>query len=89
MAYDGELVKLENGRWARFQHCSLYGASASSWDGAILMAVELEERFQIMLDDAEGAFEDAPELDGVRRHLHLDESAEGKVSVRLAEASLH
>ena len=24
MAYDGELVKMANGRWARFQRCQVY-----------------------------------------------------------------
>ena len=26
MAYEGELVKMENGRWARFQRCSIVNA---------------------------------------------------------------
>lgn len=85
MAYEGELVKLENGRWARFQHVSVYGASPTDWDGAILVAVELEERFQRMLDDAELSLEEP----AAARRLQLRADQEGQYAVTLAEATVH
>lgn len=51
MAYDGELVKMENGRWARFQRCRVYRPGVEdAGETMLLIAVELEERYQRMLD---------------------------------------
>jgi len=44
----GELVKLGDGRWARYQQCAVSGTGLS-----ILVAVELDERTQRLLDAAE------------------------------------
>ncbi|MDY7231802.1 hypothetical protein [Hyalangium rubrum] len=52
MAYDGELVKMENGRWARFQRCRVYRPGVDdAGETMMLIAVELEERYQRMLDN--------------------------------------
>ncbi|WIG95351.1 hypothetical protein [Myxococcus sp. SDU36] len=53
MAYDGELVKMENGRWARFQRCQVYRPGVEdAGETMLLIAVELEERYQRQLDEA-------------------------------------
>jgi hypothetical protein len=52
MAYDGELVKMENGRWARFQRCRVYRPGVEdAGDTLLLIAVELEDRYQRLLDE--------------------------------------
>ena len=44
MAYDGELVKMQNGRWARFQRCQVYRPGVEDAGSTMLLiAVELEE----------------------------------------------
>jgi len=55
----GELVKLGDGRWARFQQCEVSGTGLS-----ILVAVELDARTQRLLDAAE--FGSPIELDQAR-----------------------
>ena len=51
MAYDGELVKMANGRWARFQRCQVYRPGVEAAGATtMLIAVELEDRFQQLLD---------------------------------------
>ncbi len=58
MAYDGELVKMENGRWARFQRCTIVNAGHPDHDEpSILVAVELEEHFQDKLNVADASLE--------------------------------
>jgi len=53
MAYDGELVKMQNGRWARFQRCQVYRPGVEdAGETMLLIAVELEERYQRALDEA-------------------------------------
>jgi len=53
MAYDGELVKMQNGRWARFQRCQVYRPGVEdAGETMLLIAVELEERYQRLLDEA-------------------------------------
>ena len=54
MADIGELVKLGDGRWARYQQCTVYGQEGAS-GLSLLVAVELDERTQRMLDAAESA----------------------------------
>jgi hypothetical protein len=54
MADIGELVKLSDGRWARFQHCPVYGQEGAG-GLSLMVAVELDERTQRMLDVAESA----------------------------------
>ena len=52
MADVGELVKLGDGRWARFQQCPVVADGGPS-GLALLVAVELDERTQRLLDAAE------------------------------------
>ena len=52
MADVGELVKLGDGRWARFQQCPVM-ADSGQGGLALLVAVELDERTQRLLDAAE------------------------------------
>jgi len=60
----GELVKLGDGRWARYQQIAVTGTGLS-----ILVAVELDDRTQRMLDAAE--FGTALELDEARESPSL------------------
>jgi hypothetical protein len=69
----GELVKLGDGRWARYQQCEINGTGLS-----ILVAVELDERTQRMLDAAE--FGTALELDQTREQPRLELSDVGSPS---------
>ena len=48
----GELVKLGDGRWARYQQCPVVADGRPS-GLALLVAVELDERTQRLLDAAE------------------------------------
>ena len=52
MADVGELVKLGDGRWARYQQCPVVAEGHGS-GLALLVAVELDERTQRLLDAAE------------------------------------
>src|SRR5215469_1988368 len=76
----GELVKLGDGRWARYQQLEISGTGLS-----ILVAVELDERTQRLLDAAE--FGTALELDEVRAEPRLDLADVGTPSEVVA--SLH
>lgn len=90
MAYDGELVKLENGRWARFSHLDVVGVGLNPWNSAILVAVELEERYQDLLDDAARHLDSKSEgTTSPRRQLRLESDAHGQMAVRFAEATVH
>jgi hypothetical protein len=52
MAYDGELVKMENGRWARFQRCQVYRPDMEdAGETMLLIAVELDEKYQRLLEE--------------------------------------
>jgi hypothetical protein len=60
MAYDGELVRMENGRWARFQTYSVVNGATSSMDPvSMLVAVELDEQAQVLLNQMEESLEGA------------------------------
>ena len=65
MADIGELVKLGDGRWARYHQCEVSGTGLS-----ILVAVELDDRTQRLLDAAE--FRSALDLDEVREEPRLE-----------------
>ncbi len=65
MADIGELVKLGDGRWARYQQCAVSGTGLS-----ILVAVELDDRTQRLLDAAE--FGSALEPEQARRPPPLE-----------------
>lgn len=59
MAYDGELVKMANGRWARFQRCQVYRPGVDdAGETMMLIAVELDERYQRLLDEASASLAD-------------------------------
>lgn len=89
MAYDGELVKMENGRWARFQRYSIVNAGhQDSEEQSVLVAVELDEHYQDLLNAAEDS------LEGYRRRgipveVKLDPEHEGKISIHVDAASVH
>ncbi|MBJ6761045.1 hypothetical protein DRW03_31365 [Corallococcus sp. H22C18031201] len=77
MAYDGELVKMENGRWARFQRCQVHRPGvADAGETMLLIAVELEERFQRLLDEAADSLAHY-RYQGVPVQVRLDPDARG------------
>lgn len=82
MAYEGELVKLNNGRWARFQRCQVSGGDG--YQASMLVAVELDARYQQMLDEAQGEL-----LDGRRSpvRMSLDADGKGELALHLTEAA--
>lgn len=81
MAYEGELVKMENGRWARFRRCSIVNAGHQDGDEfAILVAVELDERYQDLLDAAEQSLE-SYRARGIPVRIQLDPAGKGKISL--------
>lgn len=81
MAYVGELVKMSDGRWARFQRYEAMDASGSST--SMLIAVELAPEYQRMLDDAQGEYWGGGQPSPVRMSLDADES--GKFSLQVIE----
>ena len=84
MAYDGELVKMENGRWARFSRCQVVNAGHQDTDEMdILVAVELDERYQDLLREAETSIE-AYRLKGIPVSVRLDPDGAGRLSLTLA-----
>lgn len=82
MAYVGELVRMSSGRWARFTTCES-SDSASQERAPILVAVELEERLQQVLDAAEHSLESYRRQDVFVR-MRLDTDAAGDVRVEFA-----
>lgn len=83
MAYDGELVKMENGRWARFSRCQVCNAGHQDTDEVeILVAVELEDRYQDLLSQAESSIE-AYRQRGIPVSVRLDPDGEGRLSLTL------
>ncbi len=90
MAYDGELVKKQNGRWARFQRCQVYRPGVEdAGETMLLIAVELEERYQSLLDSVSESLAQYRHQ-GIPVQVQLDPDAQG-VTVRpqSMEASLH
>ncbi len=77
MADIGELVKLGDGRWARYQQLAVSGTGLS-----ILVAVELDDRTQRLLDAAELA--SPPELQVAREAPALEVAEVGAPSEVLA-----
>ncbi len=87
MAYDGELVKMENGRWARFQRCTICNAGHPDRDDlSILVAVELDEQYQDLLNAAEGSLE-LYRQKGIPVHVELAPDAQGKVRLTFEAVS--
>ncbi len=87
MAYDGELVKMENGRWARFQRCTICNAGHQDTDELeLLVAVELDEHYQEMLDAAEHSLASYRQR-GIPVQVRLSPDGKGKLTVSVeAEA---
>jgi len=82
MAYEGELVKMENGRWTRFQRCPVVNVQPSlEEDASILVAVELDEHYQDLLNAAVTSLEGYHKR-GIPVQLRLDPDSEGKLSLR-------
>ena len=75
MANEGQLVKLDNGRWARFRHLPVYAGDVRE-AVTLLTAVEVDEQTQELLSAAEASL-DAYRLRGFEMDLRLD--AEGNV----------
>jgi hypothetical protein len=91
MAYDGELVKMGNGRWARFQQCTVCNAGHQDSDSmTLLVAVELAEHFQDLLDAAEDSLA-RYRAKGIPVHVRIDPNGKGTLSLELdaASASVH
>lgn len=81
MAFEGELVKLNNGRWARFQRCQV--AEGAGITTSLLVAVELDERYQRMLEEAHGEL-----LESKRQpvRMSLDADGKGEYALQISEA---
>jgi hypothetical protein len=75
MANEGQLVKLDNGRWARFRQLPVY-AGETREALTLLTAVELDEPTQELLEAAEVSL-DAYRQRGFEMDVRLD--AEGNV----------
>jgi hypothetical protein len=90
MAYDGELVKMENGRWARFQRCQVYRPGVEdAGETMLLIAVELEERYQSLLDSV-GESLAQYRHQGIAVQVQIDPDARGvTLQPESVEAALH
>ena len=75
MADEGQLVKLGNGRWARFRQLPVYAGDVRA-ALTLLAAVELDQATQELLEAAEVSL-DAYRLRGFEMDVRLD--AEGHV----------
>jgi hypothetical protein len=81
MAQEGELVKMENGRWAKFQRCTIVNAGHQDGDEfSVLVAVELDEHYQQLLDAAEQSLESYRQR-GLQVQVRLDPDGKGKLSL--------
>jgi hypothetical protein len=89
MAYDGELVKMENGRWARFQRCRVYRPDVrDAGETMLLIAVELEERYQHMLDEVADSLAQY-RRQGIPVQVRMDEVQGVTLQPEMAEALVH
>ncbi|HYO56474.1 hypothetical protein [Archangium sp.] len=76
MAYDGELVKMANGRWARFQRCQVYRPGVEdAGETMMLIAVELDERYQLLLNEVADSLAHYRHR-GIPVHAKLDDEAQ-------------
>ncbi len=82
MATEGELVKLGNGRWARFQRCAVY-ATEGDGERTLLAAVELDDAYQRLLEAAELSL-DAYRQRGFEVDFRLESDDRGAMSLRYA-----
>jgi hypothetical protein len=86
MASEGELVRMQNGRWARFQRCTVYDLidserSAAGLEG-VLVAVELGDSYQQLLDAAEDSLRGYRQR-GIPVELRLNWNGDGKLSLNV------
>jgi hypothetical protein len=90
MAYDGELVKMENGRWARFQRCRVYRPGVEgAGETMLLIAVELEARYQSMLDEVADSLAQYRHQ-GIPVQVRMDPDSRGiTLQPELSEAAFH
>lgn len=89
MAYDGELVKMENGRWARFQRCRVHRPGVEdAGETMILIAVELEDRYQRMLEDVADSLAQY-RRQGIPVQVRMDEVQGVTLQPELTEAVVH
>lgn len=82
MASEGDLVRMENGRWARYQRCKLWNSDRAYHEGAILVAVELTEPYQVMLNAAEVSLDDYRKR-GIPVSVRLAPNGDGKLNLSL------
>jgi hypothetical protein len=80
MAYEGELVKMKNGRWARFSRCRVHHSGQQRNGPEILVAVELEDRYQELLRAAEDSIH-AYRQKGIPVKVRLDPDGDGRLSL--------
>ncbi len=86
MAYEGELVKMENGRWARFQRCTIVNRGHQDNDEVgLLVAVELDAHYQELLDAAESSLASYRER-GIPVQIRLDPDGKGKLALSVEPA---
>lgn len=89
MAYDGELVKMANGRWARFQRCQVYRPGVEDAGGTMmLIAVELDERYQKLLDEVADSLADYRNR-GIPVQAKLDEAQRLTLHPEMESSALH
>ncbi len=89
MAYDGELVKMENGRWARFQRCRVYRPGVEeAGQTMMLIAVELEDRYQRMLDAVADSLAQY-RRQGIAVQVRMDDTQGVTFQPELSEATVH
>ncbi|HEX8701501.1 MAG TPA: hypothetical protein VF815_21920 [Myxococcaceae bacterium] len=90
MAYDGELVKMENGRWARFQRCRVYRPGVEdAGETMLLIAVELEDRYQRMLDEVADSLAQYRQQ-GIPVQVRMDPNSQGiTLQPEFTEAAVH
>jgi hypothetical protein len=86
MAYDGELVKMANGRWARFQRCQVHRPGVEdAGETMLLIAVELDQRYQQLLDEVADSLAQYRHQ-GIPVQARLDEEAQ-RVTLLAEEVS--
>jgi hypothetical protein len=89
MAYDGELVKMENGRWARFQRCRVHRPGVEdAGETMLLIAVELEDRYQRMLDAVSDSLAQY-RRQGIPVQVRMDEVQGVTLQPDMSEATVH
>lgn len=91
MATEGDLVRMENGRWARFQRCAICNSGHQELeDVSILVAVELSDHYQELLTAADGSV-DAYRRRGIPVAVRLDSNGDGKLSLsfEFPDATVH